>query len=498
MKGWNEKMRLGKHLRCRRVLAGGLVAVLALCLSACGAEGPKSKREADSPGEKSVPKDRNAEKKDQRRESFFRKLRMLSDTYETCVVTEHCTYEAVEGYEQKDDVILQKNLQGKELARHKLAFDDFFLLGGSDKRLLYTRNGMNPKGKWEYDIYQIPIRQEGEGEALLVDQAEKLVGTNDIDCQVYLQEPYLVYCDGKAVVRLDLESGDKKKLSAGKETYNVKFVDVASEDGILFLHYSLDGDYYNDYPLLKGEEDTVYRIDIEKWQMEKIWVNEELHDEYRVMSAGSDLLIEQMVESGDLELDSIKLECYDIAKKKKICSVSKTEIERFLDREGLGKKGKERPELNIEGAYCYSGRVYVDCHLLYFDEGREEESKGGDGEKPLLLSEDDMIQRLVSFPLGEPSKLRYEKDVMDRWYDYVMKLQGDDGNAVYSDGIFAAFENAFYFSCKEKEGRSHIVAYDLDDGEMRELGEEELAYQVLSPLSGYVSMDMNNTQGGFD
>lgn len=60
-------------------------------------------------------------------------------------------------------------------------------------------------------------------------------------------------------------------------------------------------------------------------------------------------------------------------------------------------------------------------------------------------------------------------------------------DVIYSDGIFAAFENELYFSCKgkKKEG-AHIMVYDLDTKKMTEVGKEELAYQVLSPMSGYV------------
>lgn len=193
-------------------------------------------------------------------------------------------------------------------------------------------------------------------------------------------------------------------------------------------------------------------------------------------------------------------ECYDIARKKEVCSVSTAGIKKFLDRTGLGKKYQDDPDLFIKGAYCYADRVYVDCRLLLGDEESEEESKQGDGEKTLVLSEDEMTQRLISFPVSDPSKLRYEKEIMDCWYDHVMKLQGDDGkNKIYSDGIFAAFENELYFSCKgQKKGRAHIVAYDLESEKMRELGVGELAYQVLSLLSGFAWMDMNNTQGGFE
>lgn len=486
MKGNDGNMKWGMHLWAGRIVMGAALAAMALCLSACGAEGPRNEKAVSkSVGEKGKSKDDGAGKKDRRREEFFRKFRIADDmVYGSCVVTKNCIYEEPDDsmYDEGEEIV-QKTRQGKELSRHKLEIlDSEDLVEGSEKRLLIATDEVEVKNDEEsngFYIYQVPIRQTGTKETPLWEKKERVAEFDGESENIYLHEPYLIYCDGNKVVRMDLESGEKKTLEIEKNVYDLDSLAVMSEEGNLFLNAV----NYDNHAL-----DGIYRIDLEGWQAEKIYSDQDTADTYYLTSVEDGMLYLLYLDSNIG--DSRKLVCYD-SRKKEAYSLAAAEIEKFLDQEQLygGKEYENHRELKIAGIYPYADRVYVDCHLLLGDAEDGEGSGGGGTDKAVPLSEpDNQIQRLVSFPKGEPSRLRYEKEMMDSWHDHVAGLQGDDGEKVmYSDGIFAAFENELYFSCKgEKKGRAHISVYDLESGEMRELGEGELAYQVLSPLSGYV------------
>lgn len=438
----------------KRIVLIAAMAALALSLCACGT------KEKKKIGKKDAGKT-EAEQKEQRRREFFK--RNMDG-----VLTEKCIYE-----ETEEGEILQKDLQGKELDRHKVPWEevDWTLEAGSDKRLLYSSDEGRDDGKTV--LYHCPIKQTESGEAVLWEQEKKLalVEWGNDGTVLWLEEPYLIYHDGKTLVRLDLETEEKRTLDFHENIISSEnTLSYSGEKGVVFFHADgLEDDYGEEEDRDEGDHDSLYRIDIGKWEAEKILSNQNgRYDIVLDKVSKETLLLEYWMEEKYFE----SVAQFDMVQKKVLGEIPKKRIEKFLDQKkiyGL----KDNRDLWVFQAYEYGGRIYLVCSLQY------DTVKSSDSAVPY-----DLREVLLSCPKEDLSALSYEKDISEWWYENTEKEEAEDE---YYDafihhlgGFVAIFENELYVSYRDPEDHGeHLMMYDLDTKKMQEVGEKELAYQAL-------------------
>lgn len=442
----------------RRIFLTAAMAALAMSLCACGAKEEKKigKRDAGKIEE---------EQKEQRRREFLE--RNFGG-----ILTEKCIYEVTEEGE-----ILQKDLQGKELDRHKVPLKRgwrVILEGVSGKWLLYSVDELSEDGK--YRLYRCPIRQRGEGETVLWEQAEELArvmwGKDTAGSCLWLKEPYLLYNNGKVLVRLNLETGEEKMLDFQEEIWCASsIIDDLEEDCLYFHVDGLNGPWEDRD---KGDHDSLYRIDVRQWSVEKVYSNQDGGSDFFCHPiSGKNVLLEVCAED-----DCVfkRMEYYDTAQKKVLGTLSRKEIGDFLDRKKLFGLKQDRRVLWMTMAFGYQGRIYFACGMRY------DMVEDRDGWKP-----DDVRDVLLSCPEEDLSALSYEEDISEWWYGNTEKqmAEGESSSAhvIHLGGFVAAFENELYVSYRDpKDHGEHLMLYDLDTKKKREIGEKELAYQMLHPI----------------
>lgn len=455
----------------RGIFLFAAAAVLVLNLCACGAKDEKDvKKEAGKKAE---------EQKAERRREF------LKHSF-AGALTEKCMYEATEEGE-----ILQKDLQGKELDRHKVPLERGWRViveAATRNWLLYSIDILDDGGR---DIlYRCPIKQTKAGETVLWEQAEKLArvrwATDGSGSCLWLQEPYLVYHNFDQLVRLNLETGEKKTLDFQEEIWCEPSIIGNAEEGYLYLH----ADGLKEGPREdrdEGEHDSLYRIDIEQWKAEKVYSNEDGNYRFacHTMSGKNVLLTIGAADYVDQYHYFERMEYYDTAQKKALGTLSRKEIGKFLDQKKLFGVKQDSRDLWITMAFGHRGRIYFACRMCY---DAEEER---DRTKP-----DDVRDVLLSCPEGDLSALSYEEDISEWWYGNTEKqmAENESSNAhvIHLGGFVAAFENELYVSYRDpKKHGEHLMLYDLDTGKMREVGRKELAYQVM-----YSSMETEYWEPG--
>lgn len=110
------------------------------------------------------------------------------------------------------------------------------------------------------DLYVSPVRQTKEGEEIVWEEKEKVA--HDVEVVCFL-EPYLIYI-GDTVYRYDLRSkesiplGKKGEYDAADFLVNSWLQPVVHEGKLYFREYAENG------------QDTVYSLDIEKWEVRKL------------------------------------------------------------------------------------------------------------------------------------------------------------------------------------------------------------------------------------
>lgn len=440
------------------ILAAVMVAVTA-CLGACGAKDDRKETG------KEVANSAERQKEDRRREFLNRNT--------DCVITEKSIYESTDAGE-----ILQKDHRGKAVDRYKVEMKkdrDMVLAAASEKRLLYAVDEEDDDAL--LTLYHCPVEQTKSGEKVLWNQGKELARVEfDISWVPILQleEPYLVYYDGKALVRLNLDTEEKKTFDFEDDGNMESSLMAGSEKGCLYFH--ADNLPESEIDREEGANDSLYRIDVEEWRKEKIYSNQDSGYDVTWEAPMKDDMIFPVYWTGYPDFE--KIECYDVGQKKILGRISGGDLEKFLEEKNLyGEKYKAGHNLFVDFTFEYGDRLYIVCDY-------DKESRTNSTE-PYVRRE-----ILLSCPKENMSNLSYEEDVSEWWYGNAEEEkvcdEFNDGRGAathHMGGFIIAFENELYFSYRNKKDHSErLMLYDLETGKMQEVREKELAYQALHPL----------------
>lgn len=469
-------------MKMRKFLAIAVITSITLGMCACGAEntdmdaaggsGAADVRETpekeDVSGETSAPPGKDVPEETD--------LQQGGIVYP--FVTKNCMY----AKDARGDYIVQYDLQGNELSRHKMKGMHHSLGWVNDHRLcFYEKEG----------IYSVPIEQTDTGEEVLWNEKEK-VASLDVDDDypdIYVSEPYLVYCTDNAY-RYDFETKETKPLEAKKE---FKYAHLESDyysqvfpffyDGMLYLANYTGGN--------KGRDKGLYRIDIENWEAEKILSFKDYKDrgyEYECLLQvrGNDILCL------DMDGNRYQVTCFDTVGQEKKKVLTDTEVQALLEKEDIWEKGSKKREVEFSGAFQYEDRLYMSFYLSWTKEGVAK--SGPEKERKVKMAVDGK-EILLSCPWENIEEISYEKELAE-WLDnhaqvyqtYNSKLAWEAGNSGYVEWHSGQFHTltgdelymTYYDKTKGKRRKAHVAAYNMKTKVYREITKKEMEYHLIS------------------
>lgn len=418
--------------RYRGLAAGLVMTVLAACLAGCGAKSSGEDRERlpKKTMEHSVRMDEDAH-----RDVLKARIEYIERDGDGVVLTEHCLYE-----EAGEGLVVQRDHQGKELSRHRLDSkgDGFALYCGSEKRIIYE-NGVR-------NLYSVPVSQTEGGETVFWEQSEKVAAYQGEFTYVCLCEPYLIYGeDDNTLVRLDLDTGDRKTMEFPLSNATIKRFSAGEE----WLYLTDVG------------SGIVYRLHPGEWKVEKLYEGRDPGEMIECITVDGSFLFLEFFSEDDYD----RIECFDMEQQKTVGKLSAAEVRPLLQAEGLWKdtaiesiirsdgSSVYRDEINFVGLSVYHGRVYF---LLDFRE---------------------KLGILFSCQENDLSDLQMEEEFMD-WMEQADFDQSENSPR----GGLGGYGDLYYVHYYDSQIKEHLVRYHLDTKQWEEVGENELiwlAYQAV-------------------
>lgn len=324
------------------------------------------------------------------------------------------------------------------------------------------------------DLYVSPVRQTKEGEEIVWEEKEKVAHDVEVVC---LLEPYLIYISD-TVYRYDLRSKESKPLGKKGEYDVADFLNnfwlqpVVHEGNLYFVGYAENG------------QDTVYSLDIEKWEVRKLPIG--MDDLTSYTFAGIQGTTMGLVQENIFEKEEGAEEflwCFDMETGEKDI-LTCGEIFDLLEQEkiwskDIGSYGKDSHDSwQLKDSFQYDDRIYLlistwQCQKRKVDFGPD---KGKETEvwmdRPVLLS----------CPLGQIHEVVYEREISEWWYSRVNRHLDVDEGDVYEEflegEIHSLYQGELYMEYQDGQGY-HMAAYSLDTGKFREVSEKETAYYLF-------------------
>ena len=429
----------------RRLWSAVVLTALAVCLSGCGVrEQQKDTTEEKSKADAVIQNaGMNSEKQ---KRAFLEENAGL-------VMTERCLYED----DAVDDLIIQMDYEGNERNRFPINEEENaeYLVCGSDKRLILSTYVDDDT----LTLYNVPVLQTDDGETVRWEQKEKIAPCygDTIGCaaEVVLCEPYLFYKeDSNKLVRLDMETGDRKNFTF--PLTDIELYHFAYADEYLYLFNLKDDDVDMD----SGENSAVYRINIAEGTSEKLYECEKPdEDPYNLFVDGQFLYI--LFDDENARDD--RIECFDPEQKKTVGQLSVREIERLIKEEVMSGSVEECWEFALDGISIYAGRFYIMARTSWLKE------KGGN-EVPIPKTV------LLSCSAKDMTDLKYEQDLA-KWFQKQacdktvlgLGMDGDEDNYYF---LYDSYES-------EKPNITHLMRYHLNTKQIEEVDEKEPIWKLL-------------------
>jgi hypothetical protein len=319
------------------------------------------------------------------------------------------------------------------------------------------------------DLYVSPVRQTKEGEEIVWEEKEKVA--HDVEVVCFL-EPYLIYI-GDTVYRYDLRSkesiplGKKGEYDAADFLVNSWLQPVVHEGKLYFREYAENG------------QDTVYSLDIEKWEVRKLSI--EMDDLTCYTFAGIQGTAMSLVKDNGFEKEEGEeefLRCFDMdTGEKDILTCG--EIFALLEKEKLWEKGKgSYNNCQLQEAFQYGEKIYLLVDMQWNQ--KRKVNFGPDKGKETEVWMDRPV--LLSCPFGQIHEVVYEREISEWWYSRVNRHLDVDEGDVYEEflegDIHSLYQGELYMEYQDSQGH-HMAACSLDTGKFREVSEKETAYYLF-------------------
>lgn len=317
------------------------------------------------------------------------------------------------------------------------------------------------------DLYVSPVRQTKEGEEIVWEEKEKVA--HDVEVVCFL-EPYLIYI-GDTVYRYDLRSkesiplGKKGEYDAADFLVNSWLQPVVHEGKLYFREYAENG------------QDTVYSLDIEKWEVRKLSI--EMEDLTYYTFAGIQGTAMSLVKDNGFEKEEGAeefLRCFDMETGEKDI-LTCGEIFALLEKEKLWGNGSYN-NCQLQEVFQYGEKIY-----LLIDTQWSQKRKvdfGPDKGKETEVWMDRPV--LLSCPFGQIHEVTYEREISEWWYSRVNRHLDVDEGDVYEEflegEIHTLYQGELYMEYQDRQGY-HMAACSLDAGKFREVSERETAYYLF-------------------
>lgn len=390
-------------------------------------------------------------------------------------VTKNCIYEVDE---VGGEYVIQTDLQGKHKKHYEVP-GGFWETDGesiqiSDEHICYKKEGK---------LFVSPIRQTDEGEEIVWKEKEKIAGDVEVVC---ISEPYLIYV-GNTVYRYDFRTKESKPLGNKGEFdyayfYNNYWLMPVIYNGKMY--------FYDDIVEEENDKDTIYRLDIEEWEAEKLPIERKNLAFSELAGIRDSLMCVAMRDSGmrdsgddtDSDKEESFLVCLDTETDRKTV-LTEQELFNLLDKEKLWEKEDGECHIwRLEEAFQYGGRTYLVLDLLWTQK-RKVDFGPDKGKKTQVWPHRTV---LLSCPLDNINELSYEREISEWLYSRAGRVLELDEEGDYEEyvqaGIYTLYHGELYMNYNDDEG-SHMVAYSMQTGEYREVTKEETAYYLFADIS---------------
>lgn len=385
-------------------------------------------------------------------------------------VTKNCLYYEYEDPDlEYETVLVQKDHKGKQIAKYPMENCSFLWV--RDNYLCYMQKWVDGDDE---AIFFVPIEREKWTEKINWNKKQKIAKTSELIYDSFAWKSSIYYIMGDTLYRYDIKS--KKTETLVKNKFDEAEFQRQDE-----VRYMQDGKIY----INSGCNEPLYSVELDSGKVENIGFDQMDVDDSAVFLAEGNRVFTCICNRDDV----YEYFSYDTKEKKKIESLDNGKIKRLLQENGLW---KETMTFYIGTGFSFDHKLYLVLDLRW-----QETQKAQQGAKEgQSIAMEKSTQILVSCSWDNIRELSYEKNISDyleKRQDYVQHyLEGDMCDDELHYEYFISGSAEFWTLCggeifisysKTRDEENYVdevglIGYDLKTGEVREIPENDLLYQI--------------------